>query len=280
MNRSTRAALLAASSLVLTPGLAHSASNDSTVLGTFETTASDSSEARSLYGVVTYSNPASSRSLEASGGALTYRTAMTTEPNQGYSAVSGLLLPMEPLWGLHDLRGATSVSFRVKANQRIRMQVGIGSNAYAYGDQGIILQVSVPVTTEWTTVNLDLAPFTDLAFPAWVDEGQYPGVFGNTWITDPSDPLFDSDSNIAKSVKNLSFAIEATFTAAGYQVMVPAGTLELSIDDVVLHGVALDQPPVVEPPPGPRGHGHHHGHSKPRPPRKPNGCHEAPGNRR
>lgn len=280
MQRFTRAALLAASSLALMPSLASAGPLDSTVLGIFDVDAPDSALARQAYGVVGYSNPYSTRSLSASQGSLTLSTTMATEPGQPYSAAAGILLPIEPMWGIHDLRGATSISFRVKANQRTRFQFGVGSNAYLYGDQGIFLQINLPVTTEWQTVTLDLTPYTDLAYPAWVDEFQFPGVFDAGWITDSTDPNFDSDLNVAKSVKNLIFAPEALYVAGGTQVVSPVGTLELSIDDVVLHGVSLEEPPVVEPPPGPRGRGHHHGHNKPRPPRNDNGCKDRSGSRK
>lgn len=273
MKRSPRAAILAASSIMLSAGLAQAGAGDSTILGSFGTFAVDSAAVHLIYSAVSYANPASSTTLKATDGSLTLSANLATDAGRPYSALVGMLVPLEPLWDLHDLREATSISFRIKANQPCYIQFAFGSPVYPYDNQGILQVYRVAVSTTWKTVTVQLAPVPDLAYLDWMDDPvTYPGGIDPVWATDSTDPNFDTDLNIAKSVKNLMFSVDPIMGPGGLSVVKPVGILDVSIDDIVLHGVDLIDPPVIDPPTGHPGHGHH-GH-KPKPSHDDHGCHD------
>jgi len=256
--------LLAASSILLSAGLAHAAANDSLNLGTFDTYAVDSAAVRSIYSSLAFSNPASSTTLKATDGSLALTANLASDAGRPYSALAGLLLPLEPLWGIHDLRAATSISFRIKVSQPCYLQFGFGSPVYPFDNAGVFQSYRIAATTEWKAVTIQLSPYSELAYRDWMDDPTvYPGGVDPIWVTDSLDPSFDSDLNIAKAVKNLLFAVDPIWGPGGLTVTKPAGFVTVSIDDIVIHGVSLVDPPVIDPPTGHPGHGHHTPKPKP-----------------
>lgn len=259
MKRTLCAAFLVANSFA---AQTHAAGTDSTIIGTFDSYAVDSAAARSIYSALTFSNPASSTTLESTDGSMTFSANLANEPGLSFSAMAGLLVPLEKLWGIHDLRAATSISFRLKATQECDLYFSFGSEAYPMADRGVTQVAPLKVGTTWKTYTLQLSPVSDLYYLSWMDDPErFPGGADAVWASDSSDLYFDSDLNIAKSVKNIQIMLYPTWNSATTWVR-PVGPVSVSIDDIVLHGVSLADPPVIDPETGHPGHG-----KKPRKPK-------------
>jgi len=228
---------LAGVALVASAALA--GTGDTLVLGTFDTPAADSVAVKTLYSASSFSNTASKRSLAVSAGALTLTTTLAMEGSALYSANAGILVPLNNLWAPMDIREATAISFRIWGNQAYKVNFALGSDIYPNSNDGVVKVKGLSVTTSPTLTTVVLAPVPEIEYLDWmIDEVKYPGGTDPVYITDPTDPDYASELNVATGVKQVQFNIDPTWGTGGKSVSKPTGSTTLSVDDIKVIGLS------------------------------------------
>lgn len=177
-----------------------------TLSGQFELSAKDSSQARAIYGIAAYSNPASKVEVSVETGVLKSKTTLASEGSNGYSALAGILLPIQPSWEPVDLRNLSRIEFEYRYDNRISdgLRIAFGSNAYTANEvtSGTVYEQSLfqpRIEGSQSTWHLATLEAVDFATPAW-------------WTATADFPSFDQ---ILAQAKNLDISPRTLYSASG-----------------------------------------------------------------
>ncbi len=214
-------------------------SGSTTVLGTYDTPAADSTAVKKFYSTIAFSNSASPHGLSAADGALTLTTTLANPPGTKYAASAGFQVPMNHLWYPIDIRQATAITFRIKGSSAYNVNFSLGSDTYVNADDGVVMVAPVKVATTWTNVTIPLTPTPALSWLAWMEDvARFPNGTQASIIMDPTDPAYnDSTRNVAIRVWYLQFAIDPTWKNDSTWSAPVAGATTLSVDDIAIQGL-------------------------------------------
>lgn len=215
----------------------------------FATAASDAAGVKTLYGTSAFPNAdegsygadAVNLTAEANALKLSVDFAAIEEPDNDYSANTGIIQPITPNWDVKDLTGLTSISFdvRITSGKLKQFKVGLNSDAYSKSElnagttliaqslsDGIVAPTKKMTfslsSTSWQTITLTKENF---GYSKW--NGSNPAV---NW------------EQAIKKLKAIQFSPETDYTSSG--IGATGGTVTMEVKNIVLKGV--DAIPLVK----------------------------------
>ncbi|QQS05713.1 MAG: hypothetical protein IPK50_02210 [Fibrobacterota bacterium] len=234
-----------ASTLALSAILATTAQAD-WILSGYPVQAADSAAANKLYGIRTFSNPASATKIKVDSGRVVFHADYASDSTEGNSANVGFVHELRPGDDLLDPTGLTAISFQFKNSVAITgdLEISIGSSAYSDTMLAVgavfkyVLRGSTVATgvSDWKTVELDIKDF-------YVDGANLDTL-----------PRLES---VLKKMTHLRIAPRSSYQDSGTQNGKPCAKcvkptmpgLDLEIRNIVLKGI------VKNPWPNPSGIG-------------------------
>lgn len=194
---------------------------------TFDTDANDSASLHSEYLIIANKNPNSMLNVEAVGGALV--ESFTLQEDIGTYDEWALTMFDWRKSGPRDLRPFGSISFTIKADKNLDLEVHLGSDLQECAPRGMRMTSKVVrATTVETTHTLSLG---DFGIPTWAKRDDC--NLNLVSVVDPSiDGYADLVNNVASAVTGFTFAVIVAWDSQGNTIASPTGAHKITIDNI------------------------------------------------